>query len=128
MTVTGLARAPASAAGDGGAAARRAMVRWAWRLFRREWRQQLLVLALVAVAVAGTVLGAGVAVNTPPTSNTGFGAANHLVTLPGSAPHLAADLAAMRAHFGPTEVIENEAFANGTVQGGQLRAQDPTGV
>jgi putative ABC transport system permease protein len=128
MTVTGLARAPASAAGDGGAAARRAMVRWAWRLFRREWRQQLLVLALVAVAVAGTVLGAGVAVNTPPTSNTGFGAANHLVTLPGSAPHLAADLAAMRAHFGPTEVIENEAFANGTVQSGQLRAQDPTGV
>ena len=29
--------------GNGGVAARRAVVRWAWRLFRREWRQQLLV-------------------------------------------------------------------------------------
>jgi hypothetical protein len=31
---------------SGGMAARRAVIRWAWRLFRREWRQQLLVLAL----------------------------------------------------------------------------------
>jgi putative ABC transport system permease protein len=104
------------------------MVRWAWRLFRREWRQQLLVLALIAASVAGTVLGAGVAVNTPPPPNTGFGAANHLVTLPGSDPHLAADLAAMRAAFGPIEVIDNEAVANGTAQGAQLRAQDPAGI
>ena len=29
---------------DGGVPARRAVIRWAWRLFRREWRQQLLVL------------------------------------------------------------------------------------
>ena len=28
-------------------AARRAVVRWSWRLFRREWRQQLLVLVLL---------------------------------------------------------------------------------
>ena len=40
-----------AAATDGGAPARRAVMRWAWRLFRREWRQQLLVLALIIVAV-----------------------------------------------------------------------------
>jgi len=31
---------------NGGVAARRAVVRWGWRLFRREWRQQILVVAL----------------------------------------------------------------------------------
>ncbi len=38
-------------------AGRRAVLRWAWRLFRREWRQQLLVLALLTVAVAAAVAG-----------------------------------------------------------------------
>jgi putative ABC transport system permease protein len=54
--------APARSAGadGGGAPARRAVIRWAWRLFRREWRQQLLVLSLITAAVAGTVLGAAV--------------------------------------------------------------------
>ena len=39
-------------AANGGLAARRAVLRWGWRLFRRDWRQQLLVLVLLAVAVA----------------------------------------------------------------------------
>ena len=34
--------------GNGGVVARRAVVRWAWRLFRREWRQQVLVLGLLS--------------------------------------------------------------------------------
>src|SRR5271165_998702 len=46
-------------AANGGAPARRAMVRWAWRLFRREWRPQLLVLALLVVAVLAAIVGAG---------------------------------------------------------------------
>ena len=37
--------------------ARRAVARWAWRLFRREWRQQVLVLVLLTVAVAAAVFG-----------------------------------------------------------------------
>jgi putative ABC transport system permease protein len=61
--------------GDGGLPARRAVVRWAWRLFRREWRQQVLVLAMIVVAVAATVVGATVATNTPPPANAGFGTA-----------------------------------------------------
>ncbi|HXA34448.1 MAG TPA: hypothetical protein VNV87_19515, partial [Acidimicrobiales bacterium] len=48
---------------DGGAPARRAVVRWAWRLFRREWRQQFLILALIVVAVAATIVGSSVATN-----------------------------------------------------------------
>jgi putative ABC transport system permease protein len=43
--------------------ARRAITRWARRLLVREWRQQLLVLALLTVAVAVTTVGLGVVVN-----------------------------------------------------------------
>jgi putative ABC transport system permease protein len=113
---------------DSGAPARRAVVRWAWRLFRREWRQQLLVLALIIVAVAATILGGAVASNTPPPANAGFGTADHLVTISGSDPHLAADVATIRQHFGVADVIENANLATGLAQGAQLRAQDPHGA
>jgi hypothetical protein len=53
-------------------------MRWAWRLFRREWRQQFLVLALITLAVAATITGAAVATNTPPSANFGFGTAQEL--------------------------------------------------
>ena len=45
----------AGGAGKRRRAARRAIVRWAWRMFRREWRQQIVVLALLAVAVAAAI-------------------------------------------------------------------------
>ncbi len=47
-------------------AARRAVVRWAWRLFRREWRQQILVLTLLTVVVAAAVGLATAAYNIAP--------------------------------------------------------------
>ena len=53
---------------DGGVAARRAIVRWAGRLFRREWRQQLLLLTLLTVAVAAAIGSITVAHNTVPAS------------------------------------------------------------
>ena len=115
-------------ASHGGAPARRAVIRWAWRLFRREWRQQVLVLALIIVAVAATIVGAAVATNTPPPSHAGYGTANTLVTLPGTDPQLGADLAAIRSRFGAADVIENQTIATGLVGGAQLRAQDPTGA
>ena len=62
------------------------MLRWAWRLFRREWRQQLLILLLIVVAVAAVVVGAAVAVNTPPPANAGFGTAHDLATFNLSTP------------------------------------------
>ena len=60
---------------NGGVPARRAVIRWAWRLFRREWRQQLLVLALITVAVAATFVGAAVATNSQPRPTRAFGTA-----------------------------------------------------
>ena len=82
-----------------GIVARRAVFRWGWRLFRREWRQQLLVLGLLTVAVAATIWGASVITNTQlrnPNYAT-YGTAAAKVTLPGTDPHLAADIAAISA-------------------------------
>jgi putative ABC transport system permease protein len=112
----------------GGAPARRAVLRWALRLFRREWRQQLLVLTLITVAVAATIFGAALGTNLPLPANAGFGSANALVNLPGNDPHLASEIAALKAHFGTVDVIENQVFATGLVTGAQLRAQNPDGA
>jgi putative ABC transport system permease protein len=115
--------------GNGGVPARRAVVRWAWRLFRREWRQESLVLALITVAIAATVVGAAVAVNTPPPANAGFGTATVMVTMPGSDPHLDANIATLEQHFGTVDVIENRYVrVPGSVQSADLRAQDPHGA
>src|SRR6516225_12363695 len=77
-----------------GIVARRAVIRWGWRLFRREWRQQLLVLGLLTVAVAATIWGTSVVTNVQlPNSNyPTLGTAAALVTLPGTDPQLAADI------------------------------------
>jgi putative ABC transport system permease protein len=121
--------APAPAdGGNGGVPARRAVVRWAWRLFRREWRQQLLVLSLIVVAVGATFIGAAVATNTPPRADAGFGTASDLATFPGG-PHLASQIAALRQRVGRVDVIENQALAiPGSVSTYQLRAQNPHGA
>jgi putative ABC transport system permease protein len=126
---TALRERPArTRAGNGGVPARRAVTRWAWRLFRREWRQQLLVLALIIVAVAATVLGAAVATNTPPPANAGFGTAQDLATFQAPDPHLATQIAALRHHFGRVDVIENQTVAiPGSIDTYNLRAQDPHG-
>ncbi len=122
------APAPASGAGNGGMPARRAVTRWAWRLFRREWRQQLLVLALITVAVAATLIGAAVSTNTPPPANAGFGTAAEMATFQAPDPHLASQIAALRQRFAPVEVIENQTFAiPGTIDTYQVRAQNPHG-
>ena len=125
---TALRERPAQAgAGNGGVPARRAVIRWAWRMFRREWRQQLLVLALIVVALAATVLGAAVATNTPPPSGAGFGTAADMATF-GGGPQLAGQIAALRQRFGRVDVIENQAVAiPGSVSTYNLRAQDPRG-
>ena len=114
---------------DGGAPARRAVVRWAWRLFRREWRQQFLILALITVAVAATIVGSAVATNTPPPKNFGFGTAQ------GTPRPLRATTRArderhrdLEHRFGRVEVIENETMSiPGSINTFQLRAQDPHG-
>ena len=127
---TALRDEPAAPArnGNGGVAARRAVMRWAWRMFRREWRQQLLALSLIVVAVAATFIGAAVATDTPPAANAGFGTAGDLAAFQAPDPHLAGQIAALRHRFGRVDVIENQAVAiPGSIQGYDLRAQDPRG-
>ena len=124
--------------GNGGVPARRAMVRWAWRLFRREWRQQFLILALIIVAVAATFVGAAVATNAPAPAKAGFGTAGALATFQGSGKHAnaplsatqaAADIAQVQHRFGRVDVIENETFAiPGSIDTYSLRAQNPRGA
>jgi putative ABC transport system permease protein len=110
-------------------AARRAVSRWAWRLFRREWRQQLLVLALVTVAVATTILGSTVATNNPPPANSGFGTAQDAATFSGADPHLSAQIASLHHRFGRVDVIADETLPiPGSVGTYDVRAQDPRGA
>jgi putative ABC transport system permease protein len=120
--------APAGAAGNGGVPARRAVIRWAWRLLRREWRQQLLVLGLVTVAVAATIVGAAVATTTPPSANAGFGTAQDQANFQAPDPHLASQIAALQHRFGRVDVIENQTMAiPGSIDTFNLRAQNPHG-
>ncbi len=108
--------------------ARRALIRWSWRLFRHEWRQQLLVLALLTVAVAATTFGVAIAANGPSSLDATFGSANYSLTWPGADPRLAADVAAARKWFGQIEVIEHQSVKiPGSLDTTDLRAQAPDG-
>jgi putative ABC transport system permease protein len=112
---------------DGGTAARRAVVRWAWRLFRREWRQQFLILALITVAVAATIVGSSVATNNPPPKNAGFGSASYSVSFQ-SYNAQAASVITRLERAGRVDVIENQTLSiPGSINTFQLRAQDPSG-
>ena len=95
-------------------------------MFRREWRQQILICVLVAVAVAATILGAGIISGSQVPQNAGFGSANTQAVLQGSDPHLAAELASLRAHFGALGVIDSTPVSTGTVNGAVLESLDPT--
>src|SRR5580658_576284 len=112
---------------NGGVPARRAVVRWAWRLFRREWRQQFLILALITIAVAATIVGSAVAMNNPPPKDAGFGTARYSVSFSTYDAHAASVIARLE-HVGPVDVIENETLSiPGSINTYQLRAQDPHG-
>ena len=112
-------------------AARRALVRWSVRLFRREWRQQLLVLVLLVVAVTATVGGIALAVNASGSQSAERGAANKILSLTGStaSSDVAADVAAARAAFGVAEPVAHQKLTvPGTVAALDTRDQDPSGA
>jgi putative ABC transport system permease protein len=114
---------------SGGVAARRAMIRWAGRLFRREWRQQLLIVMLLSVAVAAAVGSITVAHNASPADNAEFGSASRLVEIDGTDPRsLTAALDAVRKEFGTIDVVGHRPVAvPGSVDRVDFRAQDPHG-
>src|SRR5262245_17169718 len=113
----------------GGIAARRPLMRWAWRLFRREWRQQILVLALLSVAVAAATASVTIAYNSAPTEAAEFGSASDLLRFDGADPRrLEAGVAAARERFGTIDVIGHRSLAvPGGVDKVEFRAQDPRG-
>src|SRR5258706_10312465 len=113
----------------GGVPARWAVARWAWRLFRREWRQQILVLALLILTVAAAAFSVSAAYNVASLPRPLFGSANHLLQLNGTNPTaLAADVAAARKAFGAIPVIGRPLGAiPGSAQTVELRAQYPPG-
>jgi putative ABC transport system permease protein len=116
----------------GGGPARRALVRWALRLFRREWRQQVLVLALLGFAVASAVAGTSTAYNMAPRRAAVFGEADHrLVFDVSEAGQHAIDayVAAARDWFGSIDVIGQRSVpVPGSADTIELRAQDPEGA
>ena len=124
-------REPLRGPRNGGVAARRAMIRWAGRLFRREWRQQVLVLTLLAVAVAAAICSITIVHNADPaTRDPELGSANALLRFDGSDPRqLEAGLVSARRAFGTIDAVAHRSVVvPGSVEVLDYRAQDPGGA
>jgi len=128
VSATAVTERPAHGARNGGVPARRAVVRWAIRLLRREWRQQLLILALITVAVGATVVAATVATDTPAPISGVLGTAQDAASFSGSPASISAQIKSLENRWGRVDVIENEsAQIPGTLNTFELRSQDPRG-
>ena len=112
--------------GSGGGPARRAIFRWSWRLFRREWRQQVLVVALMVFAVAATTVGVALVYNAGLPLDPAMGTATGSMTFVGADR---ADVVAAQHAFGAIEEIDHQSIAiPGTLSTVDLRAEDPNGT
>jgi putative ABC transport system permease protein len=98
-------------------------------MFRREWRQQILVIALLTVAVAAAIASITIVYNSGATDDAEHGSASHLLRFDGSQPRkLEAGLDSARKSFGTTEVIGYRSFVvPGGLEKVEFRAQDPRG-
>ena len=115
---------------NGGIAARRAVVRWAYRVFRRDWRQHLLILSLLTVAIAAAVGFSCVAFNIAPVPGQAeFGDANHSFRFNDPDPAtLQTKLDAGTEWFGEVEAIGHRPVPlPGTVKQIDYRSQQPDG-
>jgi putative ABC transport system permease protein len=112
----------------GGVHARRAVIRWALRLLRREWRQQLLILGLITVAVGATVVASTVATDTPSPMAGVLGTAQDAASLTGTSASINAEIEGLESRYGVVDVIENQSLPiPGRPNTFDLRAQDPHG-
>jgi putative ABC transport system permease protein len=117
--------------GNGGFTARRAVLRWARRSLRREWRQQSLVLGLLVVAIAAAIGFATATYNTVGVpENAVFGSANHRYTIDDADPaSLGSAVDAAAEEFAAVDLIaEWTAAVPGSVESLLYRAQDPAGA
>ena len=109
--------------------ARRAVVRWSVRLFRREWRQQLLVLGLVTVAVAAAVFGTALTYHAPSPQQAEFGRASARARLePNRAGAIDNTVRDAFPSGAPYELITHRSVGvPGSTESLDVRAQDPHG-
>ena len=128
MSATMVTERPGQRARGGGVPARRVVVRWAIRLLRREWRQQLLILALITVAVGATVVASTVATDTKAPIAGVLGSAQDAASISGPPATINAGIQKIESRYGRADVIENESVpVPGTLNTFDLRAQDPHG-
>jgi putative ABC transport system permease protein len=105
------------------------VVRWAWRLFRREWRQQVLVVALLTLAVAAAVGGSAAVHGTVPTMDGDIGSADRRIDLTVGEQPVAELVEAAEAAFDEFDPIGSRLVSiPGSVDRVELRARDPHGV
>ncbi|MGH3123574.1 MAG: ABC transporter permease, partial [Streptosporangiaceae bacterium] len=114
---------------SGGTAGRRVVIRWARRLLRREWRQQIVVLALLALTVAAATFSVAAAYNVASLPSPQFGSASYLLQFGGTDQKImTADIAAARKAFGTIEVIGRQFVPiPGSAQTVEYRALSPDG-
>src|ERR1700691_4996865 len=108
MSTAAAERSATRAPNNGGVPARRAVIRWALRLLRREWRQQLLILALITVAVGATVVASTVATDTPAPIAGVLGSARDAAAISGTPAQINAGIHRIQGLHVQVDVIENE--------------------
>ena len=129
MSATAVAERPTRRPPNGGAPARRAVIRWALRLLRREWRQQLLILMLITIAVGATVVASTVATDTPAPIAGVLGTAQDAASVSGTPAQIHAGIQKIQGLHVQVDAIENESVpVPGTLNTFDLRAQNPRGL
>ena len=99
-------------------------------MLRREWRQHVLVVTLLSVAVAAALFGAAAAHGVAPSHDGRFGLASHRFEISGDDPdQLDEFVADADAWFGGVDVIASRRLQiPGTTERLEIRSQDPAGT
>ncbi|WP_158277895.1 FtsX-like permease family protein [Pseudosporangium ferrugineum] len=107
----------------------RAVVRWAWRLFRRDWRQQIMALALLTVAVTTAVVGVSAGYHATPPAGARFGDAGQRIEWYGDGnPQQDTQIAQAREWFGTADMVRRWYLpVPASAKTVEVRAQDPGG-
>lgn len=110
--------------------ARRAVARWAWRLFAREWRQQLVILGVISIAVAAAICSVTAVFNVPASSAATFGTAQQRLHFSSTEiTKVTESVAAARQFLGTIEVTGHQSVpVPGSSDSYDARAQDPSGA
>ena len=115
------------AAKASGSAPRRAVARWAYRLFIRERRQQFVIVAVIAVSVATAICAISAVFNLPDSPVARFGTAQQRLTFE-SPQDNDRRLASAREILGTIELIGHQPVSiPGSADTFDARAQDPRG-